>query len=180
MDVTMTGGICDMANTMFGSSEELLRHLVTALPPSRARSAQLFDSFKECGYVARQEFIGITVMPKMLGANVYVTLGEGSADAPGHTQVVMLSHPSFTDDEYDSWVEVVQAWVAGLDAQTKTAFSRMIRDLKRVEDGIPLTKLHKDMPDSLLFSYRRRGDFVIVIDPPAVGQRKIYTTKNIG
>jgi hypothetical protein len=169
-----------MANTMFGTSEELLRHLVTTLPPGRAKAAELYESFREFGYVARQEFIGITVMPKMLGANVWVTLGEGSADAPGHTQVVMLSSPAFTDDEYDSWVEIVQAWSAGLNVQTKAAFSRMIRDLKKVEDGIPLPKLHKEMPASLLFSYRRRGDFVIVIDPPAAGKRKIYTTKNIG
>ena len=52
--------------------------------------------------------------------------------------------------------------------------------MKKVEDGIPLSKLHKDMPASLLFSYRRPGDFVIVIDPPAAGKRKIYTTKGIG
>ena len=169
-----------MANTMFGSSDELLRHLVTALPPSRAKAAELFESFKEFAYVARQEFIGITVMPKMLSANLWVTLGKGSAEAPGHTQVVMLSNPSFTDDEYDSWVEIVQGWAAGLNAQTKAAFSRMIRDLKKVEDGIPPPKLHKEMPASLLFSYRRRGDFVIVIDPPVAGQRKIYSTRNIG
>ena len=168
-----------MTNTMFGSADELLRHLITALPPSRAKAEELFRNFQESGYIARQEAVGLTVMPKLLGANFYVVIAEGAADAPGQTQVVMLSHPSFSDDEFDRWVDVVQAWSASLDIRTRTAFSRMIRDKAKVEDGIPLNVLHKDMPATLLLSYRRPRDFVIVIDP-IPGKRKIYSTRNIG
>ena len=167
-----------MTNTMFASADELLRHLITALPPSRAKADELFRTFQQSGYVARQEPVGLTVMPKLLGANFYVVIAEGS-DAPGQTQVVMLSHPSFSDDEFDRWVEIVQSWSAGLDVRTKTAFSRMIREKPKVEDGIPLSVLHKDMPATLLLSYRRPRDFVIVIDP-IPGKRKIYSTRNIG
>lgn len=169
-----------MANTMFGSSEELLRHLVTALPPSRTKSAELFESFRESGYVARQENIGLTVTARLWGGNLYGVLAELSPGAPGRVQVVMVSHPSLSDDEFDTWVDVVRQWAAALSPQTSDAFSREIKVMRKVEDGIPLSKLHKDMPASLLFSYRRPGDFVIVIDPPAAGQRKIYTTKGIG
>ena len=168
-----------MTNTMFGSADELLKHLITALPPSRAKADDLFRNFQQSGYVARQEAVGLTVMPKFLGANLYAVLGEGSTDSPGQTQVVMLSHPSFSDDEFDRWVEIVQAWSAGLDVRTRTAFSRMIRDKAKVEDGIPLNVLHREMPATLLLSYRRPRDFVIVIDP-IPGKRKIYATRNIG
>ena len=99
-----------MANTMFGSSEELLRHLVTALPPSRAKSAELFESFRESGYVARQENIGLTVTARLWGGNLYGVLAELSPDAPGRVQVVMVSHPSLSDDEFDTWVDVVRQW----------------------------------------------------------------------
>ena len=164
---------------MFASPDELLKHLVTVLPPSRSKADELFRNFQEWGYVARQEFIGMTVMPKMMGANLYVVLGEGAADAPGQTQVVMLSSPFLNEDEFDSWVDVVRAWAVGLDVRTKTAFSRMIRELPKVEDGIPLHRLHKELPSTLLFSYARRSDYVIVIHSPG-GKRKIFATKNIG
>jgi hypothetical protein len=168
-----------MTDTMFATPDELMKHLITALPPSRAKADDLFRNFQQSGYIARQEPVGLTVMSKLLGANLYVVLGEGSNDAPGQTQVVMLSHPSFGDDEFDSSVEVVQTWSAGLDIRTRTAFSRKIRELARVEDGIPLNVLHREMPAKLLFSYRRPRDFVIVIDP-LPGKRRIYATRNIG
>jgi hypothetical protein len=169
-----------MVNTMFGSPEELLRHLVTPLPPSRAKAAELYESFREFGYVARQENTGLTISPRLWGGNLYGALTEVSAEAPGRVPVVMISDASLSDDEFDNWVGIVQGWAAGLPPQTSRAYSSEIKLMQRVEDGIPLPKLHKEMPASLLFSYRRRGDFVIVIDPPTAGKRKIYTTKNIG
>jgi hypothetical protein len=169
-----------MVNTLFATREDFLRHVVTPLPLSRARSADLFQAFQESGHTARQENIGITIMPKLMGTNVYIALAEGAVDAYGQVQVVMLSHPSFSDDEYDSWVDVVREWSAAISLESRVAYSRKIRLLKKVEDGIPLNVLHRDMPASLLFTYRRPGDFVMVVDPPLKNKRKIYTTKNIG
>ena len=169
-----------MANTMFASPDELLRHLITALPPSRAKGEDLFRDFQQAGYVGRQENTGLTVSPRLWGGNVYGALTEVSADAPGRVQVVMISHPSISDDEFDNWVQVVQGWATGLTPRAISAWASEIKLMKRVEDGIPLSRLHKDMPLALLFSYRRKGDYVIVIDPPAPAIRKIYATRDIG
>jgi hypothetical protein len=169
-----------MANTLFANQEELLSHLVSLLPVSQARGAGLFRDFQESGYLARQENTGITVVPKLWGGTVWATISEGATDAHGHVQVVMLSHPSLDDDEFDSWVGVVQGWAANLPPQAQGAISRKIRLLKHVEHGIPLTVLHDGMPAGLLLSYRRPADFVLVIDSPVEGRRRIYTTKGIG
>ena len=92
-----------MTNTVFASADELLGHLVTGSPPSRSKADALFRSFQEWGYVARQEFIGLTVMPKMMGANLYVVLGEGVPGGTGQTQVAMLSSRFLNDEEFHSW-----------------------------------------------------------------------------
>jgi hypothetical protein len=149
------------------------------LPLRKERGEELFQAFRQSGHVARQENVGMTVMPKLI-LSPYSVMAEGSPDAPGHTQVVMLSHPSMSEDEFDGWVEVVRTWSGAMSVTTRVAFSRMIRELKSVENGIPLTVLHKDMPPALLFSYRRSGDFVIVVDSWSGAKRKIYTSKNIG
>jgi hypothetical protein len=169
-----------MANSMFATPEQFMNHVVTALPASKTRAAELFEGFQQYGYIARQEDVGISVVPKGLGINLYAVLAEGAKGVYGFVPVVMLSHPSMSDDEFDSWVDVVQAWSAGLPAATMTAYSREIKIQKKVEDGIPATYLNKSLPPSLLLSYRRPGDFVIVIDPAPGGRRSIFTTKNIG
>jgi hypothetical protein len=169
-----------MTNSMFATPDALMQHIVTALPPTRARAEALFDAFQRNGYIARQEDVGIAIVPTGLGINLYAALAEGSNDAPGFVRVVMLSHPSLTDDEFDSWTETVQGWTASLPAATMTAYAREIKVQKRMDDGIPITFLNKSLPSSVLIAYRRRGDYVIVIDPGPDGRRSIFTTKNIG
>lgn len=169
-----------MANTLFATADEFLDHVVLALPPSRARAESLFGAFRQNGYVARQDEVGITVIPRGLGVTWYAALAEGSRTASGFVPVVMLSNPSLSDEEYDSWVDVVRDWSAALPPAAMTAYSREIKIQKHVDDGIPLTFLNKSLPPSLLMSYRRPGDFVIVIDPGPNGKRSIFTTKNIG
>jgi len=169
-----------MANSMFSTARELVSHLNTALPVSQARGEELFREFQTSGYIGRQENTGLTISPKLWGGNLAGVLSEVSADAPGRVKVVMISNPVFSDDEFDHWVGVVQTWSAGFSDQTRGAWAREIKLMKHVDDGIPLSALHKQMPVNLLFSYRRSGDFVIVIDPPVPGKRRIFATKNIG
>ena len=169
-----------MANSVFADREQLLSHLITLLPLSRSQSEKLFADFQEAGYIARQEDTGLTISPRLWGGNMAGALTEISEDAPGRVPVVMISHPSLSDDEFDNWVEIVKSWAAALPSGTRAAFSREIKVMKKVDHGIPLTALHKDMPASLLFSYRRPGGYVIVVDPPDRASRKIYTTRNIG
>jgi hypothetical protein len=92
----------------------------------------------------------------------------------------LLSHPTLSDDEFDSWVEVLSNWVASFDLDTRGAISRKIREQKAVDRGVPATVLHKDIPASLLLSFSRPSDFVVVFDTPADRKRRIYTTKGIG
>jgi hypothetical protein len=165
---------------IFADRDDFVDHLNTALFFSQARADEYFADFEDFGYIARQENTGLSVSPKLWGGNLAGALTEVSADAVGRVQVVMLSHPILTDDEYDHWVEVVQGWASGLPDQTRGAYAREIKLMKHVQDGIPLNVLHKEMPSNLLLSYRRPGDFVIVIDPPSPDKRKIFTAKNIG
>ena len=169
-----------MTNTLFTDREHLLSHLITPLPLSRSKGEKLFADFQESGYVARQEDTGLSISPRLWGGNMAGAMTEMSEDAPGRVPVVMTSHPSFSDDEFDNWVEVVRGWVAALPSQTRAAYSREIKLMKEVDHGIPLNSLHKDMPAALLFSYRRPGGYVIIVEPPAPASRRIYTTRNIG
>lgn len=172
-----------MANTLFASREEFLNHVLSPVPLSRARGEELFRSFAESGYLARQEDIGMTVLPKfaigtMAGAMRQMT--EGAADAINGLQVVLLSHPAFTEDEFDSWVAIVHGWAAELPIATKAAISRKIRLMKNVEDGVPLATLSAGLPPELLISFRRPVEWVMVFDLPGKNRRKIWATKNIG
>jgi hypothetical protein len=168
-----------MASSLFADAADFVAHVNTALPISKPRGEQLFRDFQAWGHIARQEDTGLTVSPKLWGGNLAGALTEVSANAPGRVPVVMLSSPEFDDAEFDRWAQIVQTWAAGLPDQTRGAFAREIKVMKHVDDGIPLSVLHKDMPSSLLFTYRRAGDFVIVIEAPG-SKRRILTTKGIG
>lgn len=172
-----------MANSIFGSREHFLEHAVSPLPMTQARSEELFQWFRESGHLSRQENIGLTVIPKFAigtGAGVLRLMTEGADDAVNGIQVVLLSHPAMTDEEFDSWADIVRGWAAALPVATKAAISRKIRETKRVEDGVPLALLSAGLPDELLLSYRRNTEWVMVFDSPIKNQRKIWATKNIG
>lgn len=172
-----------MADTPFKTREEFFSHVVNPLPLTRAKGDELFHSFQESGYLARQEAIGMTVLPKFsVGsrAGVLRLMTEGEADALDGLHIVLLSHPSFSDDEFDSWVEIVQRWVVGLPGASRVAISRKIRQMKNVEDGVPLAMLSAGIPSELLITYRRGAEWVAVFDLPGKRQRKIWATKNIG
>jgi hypothetical protein len=172
-----------MANTIFASVDQFLEHVVSPLPLTRSRSEELFRWFGDSGHLSRQEEIGITVLPKFaLGTDTGVLrlMTEGAADATNGIQLVLLSPPSMPEEEFDSWVEVVRGWALALPVATRAAISRKIRETKRVEDGVPLSILSAGMPESLLLSYRRNCEWVMVFDSPVKNKRKIWATKNIG
>jgi hypothetical protein len=123
--------VISMANSMFANAREFVSHLNTALPISQARGDDLFREFQSSGYIARQENTGLTISPKLWGGNLAGALTEVSADAPGRIKVVMISNPSFSDDDFDHWVGVVQTWSAGLPDQTRGAFAREIKLIER-------------------------------------------------
>ncbi|NEM92162.1 hypothetical protein [Galbitalea soli] len=166
-----------MANTLFASRDQFFDHIVTPLPLSGGGKDALFTEFREHGYLARQEAVGLTVLPRGI---FYGVFAEGDPGLGGQVQVVLLSNPALTDDVFDGWVEVLQQWTASFDLDLRGAMSRKVRDLKAVDRGVPANLLHKDIPLSFLLSYSRRSDFVMVIDPPSDSQRRIYTTKGIG
>jgi len=172
-----------MPNTMFSSLDHFLEHAVSPLPLTRRRADELFRWFGESGHLSRQEEIGITVLPKFAlgtGAGVLRLMTEGAADAINGIQLVLLSPPTMPDDEFDSWVEVVRGWAVALPVATRAAISRKIRETKGVEDGVPLSILSAGMPESLLLSYRRNAEWVMVFDSPVKNKRKIWVTKNVG
>jgi hypothetical protein len=169
-----------MANTLFANRDLFMGHVISPLPLTDSGKEKLFQEFQEHGYVARQEYIGITVMSSLAGGNVWGLFNEGNPDQPNQVKVVLLSHPSLTDEEYDSWVEVLSNWAAAFDLDTRGAISRKIRNLKAVDRGVSATELHKSIPASLLISFARTSDFVMVIDPKSDRKRRIYATRNIG
>jgi hypothetical protein len=169
-----------MPNTMFASREEFLRHIVNPLPLSQGRGDELFRAFQDFGYLARQEEIGLSVLPVLAGGSLWGLPNEGIVDAPGQLKVVMLSHPSLTDDDYDSWVEIMRGWAAGLTHPVRVALSRKFRALNNVEHGVGAHVLHEGIPRGLLLSYQRPNDFVIVVDRPGKNKRRVYTTREIG
>jgi hypothetical protein len=169
-----------MANSLFATSDAFYDHVIAPRPVSQAARDAVLDEFTQRGYLARQEPIGISVIAKFMLGNIFTALSEGAAEAPGHVQVVMLGHPTIADEEFDSWVDVVQSWSRELPARTHVALSRKIRRLPHVERGVPLSILHEGLPGQLLLSYRRPGDFVAVIEGASSVPRSIYSTKNIG
>ncbi|SMG32568.1 hypothetical protein [Agreia pratensis] len=169
-----------MATSLFSTSDDFFTHVIAPRPLTLAARDAVLDDFSHRGYIARQEPTGISVISKFMIGNIYTALSEGAADAPGHVQVVMIAHPTQTDDEFDSWVDVVQSWSAALPARTQVAISRKIRQLKHVERGVPLSILHDGLPDQILLSYRRPSEFVAVIEGDSTSHRSIYATKGIG
>ncbi|CAD6003096.1 hypothetical protein [Agreia sp. COWG] len=169
-----------MVNSLFATSDEFHAHVILPRPLVGEARDRLFEDFSRRGYLARQEATGVSVIAKFFTANFYAALTEGAADAPFHVGVVMLGHPTLSDEEFDSWVDIVQSWSAALPPRTAVAISRKIRQLRHVDRGVPLTILHKGMPEQILLSYRRPSDFVAVIEPEGTGLRSIYATKNIG
>jgi len=171
-----------MPNTMFASLDHFLEHVVSPLPLTRGRGEELYRWFGDSGHLSRQEEIGITVLPKfaLTGFGALHLMTEGAADATNGVQLVLLSPPSMPDDEFDSWVEIVRGWAAALPNATRAAISRKIRQTTRVEDGVPLSILSAGMPETLLLSYRRNSEWVMVFDSPVKNERKIWATKNIG
>ena len=171
-----------MVNTLFATREDFLRHAVNPLPLSAASGEKWFRLFRDWGYLARQEAIGLTVIPQFAvatGAGLLRQMTEGAADAIDGIQVVVLSHPSIDDDEFDEWVGVLRDWTDGLAPTTRGAMSRKIRGSRNVETGRPLTELSSAMPGGLLFSYQRPSEWAMVFDPWG-GKRTIWSTKNIG
>ncbi|NQX27761.1 hypothetical protein HQQ81_10455 [Microbacteriaceae bacterium VKM Ac-2854] len=144
--------------------------------------AALYEQFRASGYLARQETTGVTVLPKfgMLMGGVFSLMPEGQADAPGQLPVVLLSKPSTADDEFETLAETVRRWSAELAPATRRAISNKIRDLKGVDHGVPATELSAALPAELLVSYRRKGDYVVVIDSEKKGHRRILQTRGIG
>ena len=172
-----------MPNQIFSSVDHFLEHAISPLPLTRNRADELFRRFGVCGHMSRQEPIGLTVLPKFaLGTDTGLLrlMTEGAADAANGIQLVLLSHPSMTDDEFDSWVKIVRDWADALPIATRAAISRKIRDTKGMEGGVPLTILSAGMPPALLLSYRRVGEWVMVFDSPIENKRRIWATKNIG
>ena len=165
---------------MFASREQFFEHVVTPLPLTDGGKDKLFAEFCENGYLARQEYIGITVMPALAGGNAWGLVNEGNPDQPGQVKVVLLSHPTLPDAKFDSWVDVLRDWAASFTPDTRGAISRKIRQLKGVDRGVPATALHKDIPTPLLLSYGRPSDYVMVFDSATDRKRRIYTTKGIG
>jgi hypothetical protein len=171
-----------MVNTMFSSREHFLQHAVNPLPLSAARGERWFQLFRESGYLARQETIGLTVLPKFaVGTDTGMLrlMTEGAADAINGIQVVVLSNPSMDDDAFDDWVDVLRTWAEDLPSAKRGAMSRKIRQMKRVEAGRPLSDLSSGMPGGLFFSYQRSTEWVMVFDP-ADGDRAIWATRDIG
>ena len=171
-----------MVNTLFASRETFLQHANNPLPLSESRGEKWFQLFRESGYLARQETIGLTVIPKFaIGteAGLLRQMTEGAGDAINGMQVVVLSHPSIDDDEFDEWVGILRSWAENLPPHTRGAVSRKIRELKNVEAGRSLSELSSGMPEGLLFSYQRPTEWVMVFDP-SEGKRTIWATKNIG
>jgi hypothetical protein len=169
-----------MANTLFANRDVFMKHVISPVPLTDRGKDKLFREFQENGYVARQEYIGITVMPSLAGGNAWGMFSEGNPDQPNQVKVVLISHPSLPDDEYDSWVDLLCNWAASFDLDTRGAISRKIRALKAVDRGVSATVLHKDIPASLLISFSRPSDFVMVFDWKTDRGRRIYATKNIG
>jgi hypothetical protein len=171
-----------MVNTMFASRAEFLRHANNPLPLSEARGEKWFQLFRESGYLARQEPIGLTVIPKFaIGteAGLFRQMTEGASDAINGLQVVVLSHPSIDDDAFDEWVDILRSWAQNLPVPTRGAMSRKIREMKRVDAGRSLSELSSGVPQELLFTYERRTEWVMVFDP-SEGERSIWATKDIG
>ena len=171
-----------MVNTLFATREDFLRHAVNPLPLSAATGEKWFRLFREWGYLARQETIGLTVIPKFAigtGAGLLRQMTEGAADAINGMQVVVLSHPSIDDDEFDEWVDILRGWADALPPATRGAISRKIRESRNVEAGRALTELSNAMPAGLLFSYQRASEWAMVFDPWG-GKRTIWATKGIG
>jgi hypothetical protein len=165
---------------MFADEAEFLSHIISPTPLVGGRAAELFQRFQESGYLAIQEDTGITVAPKLAGGNLWNLALEDNSEAYGRVKVVMLSHPSVTDEEFESWLTVVRDWHSALSIEGKAAVGRKIARLKNVEAGVALDVLSGGMPSGLLLSYRRSRDFVIVIESGLKGKRAVYTTKGIG
>jgi hypothetical protein len=169
-----------MANSIFANRDQLLAHVITPIPLTDRGKTEFFEDFRQHGYIARQEYIGITVMPSLAGGSLWGFINEGNPEQPNQVKVVVLSHPTLTDDEFDNWVQVIRNWAASLDLDTLGAVSRTIRGQKAVDRGVSATHLNKDIPAALLLSYRRPSDFVMVVDTPTARKRRIYSTRDIG
>jgi hypothetical protein len=170
-----------MSTNPFASREDFMSHVITPFPMSRARSEKFYAEFQQFGYVAMQGDMGLTASARLGGGNfTAAALGESSNEAQGRIPIVLLSNPVVGDEEFFRWADIVRAWVEALTPDATGAYMRKISVMKKIDRGIPLSALHKDMPDNLLFSYRRLGSFVIIVDSGAGGKRTIYTTKGIG
>jgi hypothetical protein len=169
-----------VANSIFATSDQFFEHVITPLPVVGGGREKLFREFSDHGYLARQEFVGITVMPSLAGGNVWGLVNEGNPEQPNQVKVVLLSHPAHSDEDFDNWVDVLRNWVASFDLDTRLAVSRKIRQEKAPDRGLPGTTLHKDVPPEFLVSFGRPSDFVMVFDDPSARKRKIYPTKGIG
>jgi hypothetical protein len=170
-----------VATFSFTDCDDFMSHVITPFPMSKGRSEKFYGEFLRSGYVAIQSETGLPVGAALWGADyVREPVPESRAEPKHFESLVMLSHPSMTDDEYFGWVEIVRSWLQSLPQRTVTAYLRKIEDMKYLDRGIPLRALNESLPAQLLFTYPRLSEHVIVIDPLTRSKRTIYTTKGLG
>lgn len=168
-----------MANAMFADRREFLAHVATGLMSAR-RADQLFERFENFGSISRQERTGLSVGTDANSGSWVGDVSVQLAASPYRTQVVVVSNAFVTEAEFDKWADVVRQWSASISDAARGAWAREIKNMKKVNNGIPLSVLHKGMPSNLYFTYPRASEYVAVIDPPDGGKREIFATKGIG
>lgn len=162
---------------MFPTLESFTAHVVAV-----GGAEEKYRAFCESGYLARQERIGISVLPKFgeFHAPLYNALAGSDDDAPGQVPVVLLSGPTVEEAEFDSLVSTMRDWSRGLGATARRAFGEKLRRSRGIDDGIPATALHAGLPAHLLITYLRRScDYVAVIETGSRG-RRVMATRDIG
>lgn len=168
-----------MTTGIFADRSDFLSHL-HALPMSQSRADKLFARFEAYGTVSAQENTGLSVSSDPKGGSIAGELSVAAAAGSRRMQVVMIRSYATTEEVFESWVGVVRQWSTEITDAARGAWAREIKNMKKVNDGIPLSVLHRGLPSNLYFTYRRPSEYVVLIDPPSRGLREIFATKDIG
>ncbi|NQX13564.1 hypothetical protein HQQ80_18195 [Microbacteriaceae bacterium VKM Ac-2855] len=171
-----------VGGAMFRTEADFVAHVVLPRALRGTGIARLYQDFCDTGYLARQKTLGIAVLPRlgMTESGGFQVLPEGQPVSPGHVPIVLLSNPSRGDEEFDELARIVSGWADALSPRARQVVAETVREHRGAEHGVPARVLSSALPEDLLVTYQRVGEYVAVIESAKKGHRRILPTRDIG
>ena len=131
----------------------LIQHFVTR----RKIGAKLFETFQQRGWVGRQRFTGLRIKNGRV-----------------QTDVVLISHPSISDEAFEASAAQYAGEIAALDKKGVKTTGAAALKAGVLQGGVSASRLSPTLPAELLFAPATgKGEYVVVVPSAADGTGKL-------